>query len=45
MDATLGRRPAAEAVGTALLIVFGAGSVLAALYLADGELDDAGHRT
>ena len=42
MDATLGRRLAAEALGTALLILFGPGSVVAALYLGDGELDYAG---
>ena len=42
MDATLGRRLAAEAIGTALLILFGPGSVVAALYLGDGELDYAG---
>lgn len=42
MDATLPRRLAAEALGTALLILFGPGSVVAALYLGDGELDYAG---
>lgn len=42
MDATLGRRLAAEALGTALLIIFGPGSVVAALQLGDGELDYAG---
>lgn len=42
MDATLARRLGAEALGTALLIVFGPGSVVAALYLGDGELDYAG---
>ena len=34
--------PPLKAVGTALLIAFGPGSVVAALYLGDGELDDAG---
>lgn len=42
MDATLVRRLCAEAIGTALLIVFGPGSVVAALYLGGGELDYAG---
>ena len=42
MDASLGRRLAAEALGTALLILFGPGSVVAALRLGDGELDYAG---
>ena len=42
MDASLGRRLCAEALGTALLIIFGPGSVVAALYLGDGELDYAG---
>ena len=42
MDATLGRRLAAEALGTALLIVFGPGTVVAALRVGDGELDYAG---
>lgn len=42
MDASLGRRLSAEALGTALLIVFGPGSVVAALTVGDGELDYAG---
>lgn len=42
MDATLARRLTAEAVGTALLIVFGPGSVVAALRVGEGELDYAG---
>jgi glycerol uptake facilitator protein len=42
MDPALGRRLCAEAIGTALLIVFGPGSVVAALALGDGELDYAG---
>jgi glycerol uptake facilitator protein len=42
MDSSLIRRLAAEAVGTALLIVFGPGSVVAALRLGGGELDYAG---
>jgi len=42
VDATLGRRLAAEALGTALLILFGPGSVVAALRVGDGELDYAG---
>ena len=42
MDANLGRRLIAEAIGTALLVLFGAGSVVAALTLGGGELDFAG---
>ena len=42
MDATLLRRCAAEGLGTALLVVFGPGSLVAALRLGDGELDAAG---
>jgi glycerol uptake facilitator protein len=42
MEATLGRRLAAEVVGTAILVLFGAGSVVAALRLGNGELDYAG---
>lgn len=42
MDASLVRRLAAEAVGTALLIVFGPGSVAAALTVGRGRLDYAG---
>jgi glycerol uptake facilitator protein len=42
VDADLGRRLVAEAIGTALLVLFGAGSVVAALTLGGGELDFAG---
>ena len=42
MDAPLGRRLLAEAVGTGILVLFGAGSVVAALTLGGGELDYAG---
>lgn len=42
MDADFGRRLVAEAIGTALLVLFGAGSVVAALTLGGGELDFAG---
>lgn len=42
MDAGLARRLAAEALGTGLLIIFGPGSVVAALALGDGSLDFAG---
>jgi glycerol uptake facilitator protein len=42
MDSSLPRRLTAEALGTALLIVFGPGSVVAALRLGGGELDYAG---
>lgn len=38
----LGRRLLAELIGTALLVVFGAGAVIAALRVGDGELDYAG---
>jgi glycerol uptake facilitator protein len=38
----LGRRLAAEALGTALLVLFGAGSVVAALRVGGGRLDYAG---
>ena len=42
MDASLSRRLVAEALGTGLLILFGPGSVVAALALGDGALDYAG---
>ena len=42
MAPALARRLAAEAIGTALLILFGPGSVVAALRVGDGELDYAG---
>ncbi|MDP9397371.1 MAG: aquaporin family protein [Actinomycetota bacterium] len=42
MTAHLSRRLLAEALGTALLIVFGPGSVVAALALGEGSLDYAG---
>ena len=42
MDADFGRRLVAEAIGTALLVLFGAGSVVAALNFGGGELDFAG---
>ncbi len=42
VDASLPRRLVAEAVGTGLLILFGPGSVVAALALGGGELDYAG---
>ena len=42
MNIALGRRLLAEAVGTALLVVFGAGAVVAALATGKGELDYAG---
>jgi len=42
MDAPLGRRLMAEGVGTGILVLFGAGSVVAALTLGDGQLDYAG---
>lgn len=42
MDGSLGRRCGAEMLGTALLIIFGPGSVVAALTLGEGELDYAG---
>jgi glycerol uptake facilitator protein len=38
----LGRRLAAEAIGTGILVLFGAGSVVAALRLGGGRLDYAG---
>jgi glycerol uptake facilitator protein len=42
MDSSLTRRCAAELIGTALLIVFGPGSVVAALTVGKGSLDYAG---
>jgi glycerol uptake facilitator protein len=42
MKADLGRRLLAEFVGTALLVLFGAGALVAALEMGRGELDYAG---
>jgi glycerol uptake facilitator protein len=42
VDASLPRRLAAEALGTGLLILFGPGSVVAALAVGGGDLDYAG---
>jgi glycerol uptake facilitator protein len=42
MNADLGRRLLAEFVGTALLVLFGAGALVAALEMGKGELDYAG---
>ena len=42
MESSLGRRLAAEAIGTAMLVLFGTGSVIAALTVGDGSLDYAG---
>jgi glycerol uptake facilitator protein len=42
MSAELLRRLLAEAIGTGILVLFGAGSVVAALTLGDGELEYAG---
>jgi glycerol uptake facilitator protein len=42
VDASLPRRLVTEAIGTGLLILFGPGSVVAALALGDGALDYAG---
>lgn len=42
MDTGLERRLAAEVIGTAILVLFGAGSVIAALTLGAGKLDYAG---
>lgn len=39
MAPDLGRRLLADAIGTALLVVFGAGAVVAALRLGNGRLD------
>ena len=41
-ETDLGRRLTAEALGTGLLVLFGAGSVVAALRTGDGTLDYAG---
>lgn len=42
MDAGILRRLVAESVGTAMLVLFGAGSVVAALTVGGGQLDYAG---
>ena len=42
MEVSLARRIVAEMVGTGILVLFGAGSVVAALRLGGGELDYAG---
>lgn len=42
MGADLGRRMVAEAIGTGLLVIFGPGSVVAALTIGGGMLDYAG---
>ena len=42
MEVSLARRIAAEVVGTGVLVLFGAGSVLAALRVGGGELDYPG---
>jgi glycerol uptake facilitator protein len=42
MSADLSRRLLAEAIGTGILVMFGAGSVVAALTVGGGELDYAG---
>lgn len=42
MNAALGRRLLAELVGTALLVIFGAGALVAALQIGQGKLDYAG---
>lgn len=42
MSGSLGRRLLAEVVGTALLVIFGAGAVVAALQTGNGKLDYAG---
>jgi glycerol uptake facilitator protein len=42
VNADLGRRLLAEFVGTALLVRFGAGALVAALEMGKGELDYAG---
>jgi glycerol uptake facilitator protein len=42
INADLGRRLVAEFVGTALLVIFGAGALVAALDMGQGRLDYAG---
>ncbi|MFL6279556.1 MAG: aquaporin, partial [Vicinamibacterales bacterium] len=42
MSTDLGRRLLAEFVGTTLLVIFGAGAVVAALEMGQGRLDYAG---
>ncbi len=42
MTADLPRRLVAEAIGTAILVLFGAGALVAALTVGQGELDYAG---
>lgn len=42
MESSLGRRLLAEALGTAMLVLFGPGAVIAALTVGDGSLDYAG---
>jgi len=42
VNAALGRRLLAELVGTALLVIFGAGALVAALQIGQGKLDYAG---
>ena len=42
MNADPGRRLLAEAIGTGILVLFGAGSVVAALTFGGGDLDYAG---
>jgi glycerol uptake facilitator protein len=42
MNASLGRRLLAELVGTTLLVIFGAGALVAALQVGQGKLDYAG---
>jgi glycerol uptake facilitator protein len=42
MEVSLARRSVAEVVGTGILVLFGAGSVVAALRMGGGELDYSG---